>query len=206
MQRCVHSKIAIINHSFQKLVQANLDCTTCDLPLGTSSGSLTAILCFSSVVKPAFCVVSATLNVVGTAMLGIHLPVSWWILYAIAFAESIGEPPPIEIKTSHPDFDISAVASRISWIGLLMCQMRNYAVRTSAYACCPILLNVPPCADPNDFSMFLMTGVFSYNERPVMMKPLVPPSSAITSESWLLVPETFLVSENILEEAQLPFP
>ena len=44
--------------------------------LGTSSGSLTAILCFSSVVKPAFCVVSATLSVVGTAMLGIHLPVS----------------------------------------------------------------------------------------------------------------------------------
>jgi hypothetical protein len=47
-----------------------------NLPFGTSSGSLTAILAFSSVVKPAFCVVSATLKVVGTAMLGIHFPVS----------------------------------------------------------------------------------------------------------------------------------
>jgi hypothetical protein len=38
----------------------------------------------------------------------------------MAFAESIGDPPPIEIKTSHPDLDISAVASRMSWIGLLV--------------------------------------------------------------------------------------
>jgi hypothetical protein len=78
-------------------------------------------------------------------MLGIHFPVSWWMLYAMAFAESIGEPPPIEISTSHPDLDINAVASRMSCIG----------------ACCPILLNVPPYADPSDFSMFLITGVFS---------------------------------------------
>jgi len=88
-------------------------------PFGTSSGLLTAILCFSSVVKPAFCVVSATLSVVGTAILGIHFPVSSWMLYAIAFAESIGEPPPIDTSTSHPDLDIKAVASLMSWIGLL---------------------------------------------------------------------------------------
>ena len=36
----------------------------------------------------------------------------------MAFAESMGEPPPIDIKTSHPDSAMSAVASRISPIGL----------------------------------------------------------------------------------------
>lgn len=95
------------------------------IPLGTNSGWLTAIFFFSSVVKPAFCVVSATLNVVGTAILGIHFPVASWIWYATALALSIGEPPPIEIRTSAPEALTSSVASRIARIGLKMFQFQN---------------------------------------------------------------------------------
>lgn len=42
----------------------------------------------------------------------------------MAFAESIGEPPPTEMSMSQPDFDIMVVASRMSWIGLYMINVR----------------------------------------------------------------------------------
>jgi hypothetical protein len=37
----------------------------------------------------------------------------------MAFAESMGDPPPIDMSTSHPDLAIKAVASLMSPIGLL---------------------------------------------------------------------------------------
>jgi hypothetical protein len=54
-------------------------------------------------VYPAAAVVSATLKVVGIAMLGTHDPVSLWTWNAMALVASIGDPPPTDIKTSAPD-------------------------------------------------------------------------------------------------------
>jgi hypothetical protein len=99
----------------------------------------------------------------------------------MAFALSMGDPPPTAIRISHPDFDMRAEASRMSPIGL-WASVVHHSGQTISYACCPILEYVPPCASSRDFSIFLIIGVFLNNERPVIMKALVPPSSFMTSE------------------------
>jgi hypothetical protein len=48
----------------------------------------------------------------------------------MAFAESMGDPPPIDMSTSHPDLAINAVASLMSPIGLL--DVSHCCIRTVA--------------------------------------------------------------------------
>lgn len=80
-------------------------------------------------------------------MLGIQTPVSWWMLYAIDFAASIGEPPPTDIKTSALLSCTTFTACRMSAIGLEF-ELKSILIRNSTetnltYECWPILLNVP---------------------------------------------------------------
>jgi hypothetical protein len=49
----------------------------------------------------------------------------------MAFAESMGDPPPIAMSTSHPDLAIKAVASLISPIGLRYVSCRWTAIQWS---------------------------------------------------------------------------
>ena len=73
----------------------------------------------------------------------------------MAFAESIGLPPPTEIIVSTLlSFNTKSVASSSCLMG----------------ACCPILLYVAAwCFDPNSSSTCLINGVLLASEVPVMM-------------------------------------